>query len=250
MRVFAGPNGSGKSTLKSVLPSQLLGLYLNPDEIENEIRGCGFLDVRARNIDTPAEEVLLFFRGSSFLVKVGLSDAAGRLTFADGKLAFSGVSVNAYFASVAADFLRRKLLEKGANFTFETVMSSEDKVALLQRAQELGYRTYLYYIATDDPEINVSRVRSRVGLGGHSVPEDKIVSRYHRSLDLLFEAIRHTNRAYIFDNSSNGQTRTWLAEITEGRELEMKVDQMPAWFKRAVWDKIFPPAPLPTLGQE
>jgi hypothetical protein len=34
LRMVAGPNGSGKSTIKSVLPSELLGVYLNPDEIE------------------------------------------------------------------------------------------------------------------------------------------------------------------------------------------------------------------------
>jgi hypothetical protein len=35
------------------------------------------------------------------------------------------------------------------------------------------------------------------------------------------DAIRHTNRAYVFDNSGNTQDKkhTWLAEITEGREL-------------------------------
>ncbi len=76
--------------------------------------------------------------------------------------------------------------------------------------------------------------------GGHSVPEDKIVSRYKRSLDLLMGAIRHTDRAYIFDNSVHNQADTWLAEITDGRVLEMKTDQMPAWFKRAVWDKKTP----------
>ena len=32
--MFAGPNGSGKSVLKSYLPGPLLGIYLNPDEIE------------------------------------------------------------------------------------------------------------------------------------------------------------------------------------------------------------------------
>jgi predicted ABC-type ATPase len=42
--MFAGPNGSGKSTLKSVLPTELLGVYLNPDEIEQEARNHGFLD--------------------------------------------------------------------------------------------------------------------------------------------------------------------------------------------------------------
>lgn len=121
-------------------------------------------------------------------------------------------------------------------------MSHPSKVALLEQAQRLGYRTYLYFIATDDPEINISRVQSRVRRGGHEVPEDKIVKRYHASLGLLMDAIRHTNRAYIFDNSGEGQEHTWLAEVTEGRELEMKTDQMPAWFKHAVWEKIVPSA--------
>ena len=34
LRMFAGPNGSGKSTFKSVIGSELLGIYINPDEIE------------------------------------------------------------------------------------------------------------------------------------------------------------------------------------------------------------------------
>ncbi len=33
LRMFAGPNGSGKSTLKSVLRPELLGVYINPDDI-------------------------------------------------------------------------------------------------------------------------------------------------------------------------------------------------------------------------
>ena len=33
LRMFAGPNGSGKSTIKEVIEPQLLGVYINPDEI-------------------------------------------------------------------------------------------------------------------------------------------------------------------------------------------------------------------------
>ena len=52
------------------------------------------------------------------------------------------------------------------------------------------------------------------------------------------EAIRHTNRAYVFDNSGHNQERTWLAEITDGQTLEIKTDQLPAWFGKAVLEKI------------
>jgi predicted ABC-type ATPase len=238
LRMFAGPNGSGKSTIKSVLPESLLGVYLNPDDIQKEIENRGFLNVQDYGVETTREEILSFFQNSTLLQRVGLEDEAACLRFSDGKLDFFEVIVNAYFASVAADFLRQKLLEKRVSFSFETVMSSPDKIALLEQAQSLGYRTYLYYIATDDPAINVARVKARVRLGGHDVPEDKIVSRYARSLDLLLPAVKHTHRAYLFDNSRHGGEHLWVAEITDGSVLELKCDSMPFWFQNSVWDKI------------
>jgi len=240
--MFAGPNGSGKSTLKSCLPAALIGVYVNPDELEEQIRQRGFLDFADYGVATTAEVALAFFQTSAFLNKAGFGEAARQLGFTNGRLDFGKVAVNSYFASVAADFLRQKLLARKISFTFETVMSHPSKVELLAQAQAAGYRTYLYFVATDDPAINISRVRNRVGLKGHNVPEDRIERRYHRSLELLMEAIRHTNRAYVFDNSVYSQEKkhTWLAEITEGRRLELKSDQIPAWFKHAVLNKINP----------
>jgi predicted ABC-type ATPase len=238
MRMFAGPNGSGKSTLKKKLLPELRGHYINPDEIEEALQIPGYVDLGLYGVTTTTVALMEFFRNSILLKKAGLSDVVEHLRFADGRLGFTASRVNGYIASVTADFIRQKLLEQEATFTFETVMSSPDKVELLKQAQRLGYRTYLYYIATEDPAINISRVHSRVVVqGGHSVPEDKITSRYIRSLDLLMEAIRYTNRAYVFDNSAHLQAHTWLAEITDGCVLEMKAEQMPAWFKRAVLDK-------------
>lgn len=235
LRMFAGPNGSGKSTFKSIIRPELLGIFINPDEIEKEIRKYDFLDFDSYRVQTTKEEVLNFFINSPLLKSADLLDDAHSLRFNDGKLSFFNAEINAYFASVAADFIRHKLIECSKSFTFETVMSFPDKVELLHKAQSRGYRTYLYYVATEDPAINISRVRYRVRMGGHSVPEDKIVSRYKRSLDLLKQAIQFTNRAYIFDNST--QEHIWLAEITDGHMLEMKTDQVPAWFKKALGSK-------------
>lgn len=237
LRMFAGPNGSGKSTINAVIRPELLGVYINPDEIEKSIREPGgFLDLAHYGVQTSATEILAFFQKSTLLEKADLLDEAALLRFNDDKLSFFAVSINAYFASVAADFIRQKLLEARVSFTFETVMSSPDKVAFLRKAQQFGYRTYLYYVATEDPDINISRVRYRVKMGGHPVPENKILIRYFRSLDLLREAIRYSNRAYIFDNS--GQQQVFVAEITDGHSMELKAGSMPNWFKHAVLDKI------------
>jgi len=225
LRMFAGPNGSGKSTFKSIIRPELLGVFINPDEIEREIQNYDFLDLKSYSVDTTEKEILDYFHNSSLLKNADLLDDAYSLSF-------FRVSVNAYFASVAADFIRHKLIKCSKSFTFETVMSFTDKIELLRKAQSRGYRTYLYYVATEDPSINISRVQYRVRMGGHSVPEDKIISRYQRSLDLLKDAIRFTNRAYLFDNST--PEHIWLAEITEGHLLEMKTDLVPAWFMKAL----------------
>jgi predicted ABC-type ATPase len=153
-----------------------------------------------------------------------------------GHLLFQNVRFDSYTSAILTDFLRQKLIEHQQSFTFETVMSSKDKVDTLKKARDLGFRTYLYYVATEDPLINISRVKYRILTGGHSVPENKIIERYYRSLELLSEAVQHTNRAYIFDNS--GSNQTWIAEITEGTDLELKTNSVPEWVFRYLLNKI------------
>jgi len=168
-----------------------------------------------------------FFENHPLLEKADLTNELYLLRFLDNKIDFSNMSINSYYASICADFIRSQLLKSKISFTFETVMSSKDKVDFLKKAQEAGYRTYLYFIATQDPIVNISRVNNRVKLGGHSVPEDKIVSRYYRSLELLSEAVKYSNRAYIFDNSS--QEKSWIAQINNAKEFESKSDTIPQW---------------------
>jgi len=227
LRIFAGPNGSGKSTIKEVLSTELLGVYINPDEIEKVIKQFDFLDFDHYQIKTTKEEVITFFENSKLLEKTNIKDELLYLKFNDNKLIFTDLMVNSYYASVCADFIRRKLCNLKVSFTFETVMSSYDKVEFLKEAKKLGYKIYLYFVATKDPLINISRVKNRVLNGGHTVPSEKIESRYYRSLGYLSDAVKYSDRAYIFDNSNH--TRTWLCEITEGKKIEIKQDSIPEW---------------------
>lgn len=237
LRMFAGPNGSGKSRIKSVLRPELLGVYINPDDIERDIREIGFFSLMNFGMETNGEEIEAFFTTSSLLARAGLQNEARNLRFSNGQLGFDDVKVNSYFAAVIADFVRQKLLEERRSFTFETVMSSPDKIELLRRAQAEGWRTYLYFVATQDSLINISRVANRVQLGGHDVPRDKIVARYTRSLDLLFDAIRASNRAFLFDNS--GAAPLLLAQLIDGRQVQIETDKpLPRWFQTAVLDKL------------
>ena len=89
LRIFAGPNGSGKSTIKEVLSDELLGVYINPDEIEKEIRQYDFLNFAHYDIKTSREEVLDFFEHSILLENADLQDEIISLKFNDNKLIFT-----------------------------------------------------------------------------------------------------------------------------------------------------------------
>lgn len=235
--MFAGPNGSGKSSLKGVLSADLLGVYLNADEIEATLRREERLDGRTLRVEFSEEGLRAFFRDSLLLGRTGDSRVAEQVRVRDGCVYLEAKYANSYVASALADYVRQDLLRRKTSFTIETVMSHPSKVELLRYAQSIGYRTYLYYIATDDPEINVSRVKARVAKGGHPVPEEKTRKRYHASLTLLAEAIACSNRAYIFDNSAENSGHTWIAEVTAGSEVELRTGSVPAWFRRAVVDR-------------
>lgn len=236
LRMFAGPNGSGKSTMRSVIKRELLGAYVNPDEIEAQIRQSDWLDLDGFGIQTTQEELHAFYDQSTLLQKLDADWEIDAIRLTQNRISFHDVAVNSYWASATADFIRYQLLKQHKPFTFETVMSSPDKINFLAKAKELGYRNYLYFVATEDPAINIRRVQQRVRMGGHDVPHDKIVSRYYRSLDLLLSAIRLTNRAYLFDNS--GENQVWVAEITNGEELTLRSDSQPFWFQQYILDRL------------
>ena len=104
-------------------------------------------------------------------------------------------------AAQQAEALRNKLVEKKADFTFETVLSTERNLRLLQKAKESGYEVQCVYVLTCQADINVARVRGRVLEGGHEVPEDKIRSRYVKALELLPRLIDVCDKILLYDNS-------------------------------------------------
>lgn len=104
-------------------------------------------------------------------------------------------------AAIEAENQREKHLANHQEFCFETVMSTERNLKLLQRAKMAGYFIRCYYILTADPEINVHRVKARVAEGGHDVPTDKIISRYERALHLVKDVVAVSDICHIYDNS-------------------------------------------------
>jgi len=219
LRLIAGPNGSGKTTLARYLISQNvpLGQYINPDDIAKHVDLPRMLQATADVLETDAPSTV---------------SSAERFasTFA------------AMLAQHIAVGLRGDWIGAQLSLTYESVMSHESHLDFVDRANEAGFDSYLYYICTSDPVINQARVERRVLAGGHDVPADKILSRYEKSLSLLYAMSKKCKRVYFFDNSGNEHIH--FAEITPDGYLDIYdkyVSQAESdWFVDAVlkkWDR-------------
>lgn len=232
MRIFAGPNGSGKTTIfKATLKDNQvdLGVYVNADDIESQLQINRFLAFDQFSLELSKETVTTFFKNSTFSpLKRNEPEMWELLSVKDNILHIGSLVVDSYLAADLAELIRQQLVLNGISFTYETVMSHAGKVDFMRYAGLAGYRVYLYYIATEDPEINISRVNVRTVLKGHSVAPEVVKKRYYKSLELLKSAVKNTNRCYIFDNS--GEKADLIAEITEGETVQRnEIVPVPTW---------------------
>lgn len=231
MRVFAGPNGSGKTTIfKEILRNSKvnLGVYINADEIEMQLKEFQTVDFNQFQISVSDVQLKAFFIQSTFSpVKRSEPDLFQKLTVEKNVLTIS-TAVDSYLAADLAEFVRQCLVAQEISFTYETVLSFPDKIKFLEETRKKGYKVYLYFIATEDPYININRVNVRVAQNGHFVAPEIIRKRYYRSLNNLKNAVKQTNRAYIFDNT--GTSANLVAEITDGINVYINsAIKTPSW---------------------
>jgi predicted ABC-type ATPase len=138
-------------------------------------------------------------------------------------------------AATWATARREELLAQRAGIAFETVFSTEEKVEFLARAKDAGYFVRVFFIGTQDPTINAARVATRVMKGGHTVPIEKIISRYERSMDNLADAIEIADRVYVYDNSIDGVEARLCARTQDGL-LRKVYGALPEWVADAIDD--------------
>ena len=152
-----------------------MGIYVNADDITSHLiedQSIGFSDY---HLEVQDEEFKLQLVNSTFFSDVKNRDEVLESLWIDSNRLYCNKE-NFYspVSNFTADYIRNELLGYCPKFTFETVMSHPSKLEFIRKAKELGYKTYLYFVSLEDPELNKDRVRTRVQLHGHGVPEEKI----------------------------------------------------------------------------
>lgn len=241
LRVFAGPNGSGKSTIIQAVRGTVIdgfpidfGCYINADDIATELRKNG-VSLKPYGVSIKAEAFCSFADGSGLLQPhFTRRELQSCFVISKNKIKCISRDYVEQLAQLIARYLRELMLEKGRRFSFETVFSHKSNLDIMRRAAEKGYKVYLYFVATESPEINKYRVKLRVVNGGHNVPEEKIEKRYFRSLSLLYKASQISYQAYFFDNSEDESPYRLVGHfkrVDGKRHWDESTEAAPKWFE-------------------
>jgi predicted ABC-type ATPase len=151
------------------------------------------------SIRKPMVLVLAGPNGSGKTTITQYIETVGEYTNADEVVASTGMDNED--AARFVDKKRYDAIAERRDFTFETVLSSDYKLAILRKAREEGYFIKCVFVLTVNPFINVARVEARVAQGGHNVEKDKIISRYEKSLANIKELLVLCDILHVYDNT-------------------------------------------------
>lgn len=129
-----------------------------------------------------------------------------------------------------AERFRRDLVEAGVSFCTESVFSDPvgAKIGALQKARARGFAVFLIFVGVNTPLLSVGRVQHRVSLGGHDITDEKLYSRFPRTMANLQSAVAVVDEALLIDNTSDEQPYRVVAAYEQGR-LVYQNPPLPAW---------------------
>ena len=121
----------------------------------------------------------------------------------------------------------RAAIRSGLTAAVETTLAGHDALRLMQSARTAGYRIELHYVCLISPELALDRIRNRVALGGHDVPQSDVRRRFVRSLADLPAAIERSDETRLYDNSDPSRPHREVAVLSFGRLWT--AEHLPDW---------------------
>ena len=134
----------------------------------------------------------------------------------------------------AREALRRRqaALAEGRTHLVETTLTGSGILRHMTAARRAGYRMVLHYVSVASPDRALDRIRNRVALGGHDVPEEDARRRFVRSHANLPAAIALTDEALLYDNTDPDRPHREVAILKDG--VWWVAEAVPGWAAEAL----------------
>ncbi|MGB6056578.1 MAG: AAA family ATPase [Burkholderiaceae bacterium] len=125
-------------------------------------------------------------------------------TFARELIAASGCAQDDANAAAWHEGFRRleRAIGEGRSYAFETTLGGNSIPARLKAATRT-HDVVIWFCGLASPEQHVARVKARVAMGGHDIPEAKIRERCTTALANLIALMPHLAHLRVYDNSAD-----------------------------------------------
>jgi predicted ABC-type ATPase len=123
---------------------------------------------------------------------------------------------------------RSRLTKEGHSFVYQdTTIDSQ----MIREALEAGFDFKVFYVGTEDPNLNMGRVLLRVSNGGPLAALARIPDDYADGIKHLREAKRLADDLMLFDNTTHGRGHRLVAHFHAG-ELMKLARAVPKWAQK------------------
>ena len=123
-------------------------------------------------------------------------------------------------------------LAAGRTHLVETTLAGSTILRHIATAQRKDYWIVLHFVSVGSPDLALDRIRNRVALGGHDVPEADVRRRFERSHASLPAAISWADVVPLYDNADPDRPYREIAVITE--KLSWISEAVPDWAAAAL----------------
>jgi predicted ABC-type ATPase len=123
-------------------------------------------------------------------------------TFARELVAATGCDQSEANGEAWLEGMRRldEALARGTHYAFETTLGGRT-VPVRIKAASRTHDVMVWFCGLSSPEQHIARVKARVAMGGHDIPEAKIRERYPAALENLIALMPDLAHLQVYDNS-------------------------------------------------
>lgn len=117
----------------------------------------------------------------------------------------------------------------------------------LDEAKAAG-STKVFFISTEDANLNVGRVLVRMTRGGQAVPLSSVLDSYRESPKNLPEVRKHTDDLIVYDNTAHRRGYRVVAQFVGG-ELNKVAQTIPDWAAKVFGKELHTAKPHEKAGR-
>lgn len=98
----------------------------------------------------------------------------------------------------------KQKIKNGESFAFESTLSGLTYAKILKDAKDAGYQVEMYFIFLNKMQLNISRIKKRVSMGGHYIPSSIVRRRHLKCFHNFWTIYRQLSDQWsILDNSKS-----------------------------------------------